>query len=213
MYIGINQSYMNRLQTVQNADARLLTGTRKYEHITPVLLSLHWLPFHFKIEFKIKFFVFKVLNGLAPLYLSDLLSLRSPGRCLRSLNQKLLLVPRPRLKKKGDWVFAIAGPKLWNSLPVSIRTIPTESLFKTRLKACLFERAFDVWANRSLLFQIIIYLFLQFLCILNLSKLHCSAQWSTSVVLLCFINKINTKIKNKNFWALAYEYQLYCEIL
>ncbi len=116
MYIGINQSYMNRLQTVQNAAARLLTGTRKYEHITPVLLSLHWLPVHFKIEFKNLFFVFKVLNGLAPSYLSDLLSLRSPGRCLRSSNQKLLLVPRSRLKKKGDRAFAIAGPKLWNSL-------------------------------------------------------------------------------------------------
>ncbi len=116
MYIGINQSYMNRLQTVQNAAARLLTGTRKYEHITPVLLSLRWLPVHFKIEFKNVFFVFKVLNGLAPLYLSDLLSLRSPGRCLRSSNQKLLLVPRSRLKKKGDRAFAIAGAKLWNSL-------------------------------------------------------------------------------------------------
>ncbi len=131
VYIGINQSYMNRLQTVQNAAARLLTGTRKYEHITPVLLSLHWLPVHFKI---IIFLVFKVLNGLAPSYLSDLLSLRSPGRCLRSSNQKLLLVPRSRLKKKGDRAFAIAGPKLWNSLPVSIRTIPTESLLKQGLK-------------------------------------------------------------------------------
>ncbi len=131
---------MNRLQTVQNAAARLLTGTRKYEHITPVLLSLHWLPVHFKVEFQIVFLVFKVLNGLAPSYLSDLLRLRSPGRCLRSSNQKLLSVPRSR----SDWAFSIAGPKLWNSLPVSIRTIPTESLFKTRLKAYLFERAFNV---------------------------------------------------------------------
>ncbi len=144
MYIGISQSYMNRLQTVQNAAARLLTGTRQYEHITPVLLSLHWLPVHFKIEFKIVLFVFKVLNGLAPSYLSNLLSLHSPARCLRSSNQKLVLVPRSRLKKKGDRAFVIAGPKLWNSLPVSIRTIATESLFKTRLKAYLFERAFSV---------------------------------------------------------------------
>ncbi len=112
MYIGISQSYMNRLQTVQNAAARLLTGTRKYEHITPVLLSLHWLPVHFKIEFKIVLFVFKVLNGLAPSYLSNLLSLHSPARWLRSSNQKLVLVPRSRLKKKGDRAFVIAGPKL-----------------------------------------------------------------------------------------------------
>ncbi len=67
-------------------------------------------------------------------HLRIFLSLRSPGRCLRSSNQKLLLVPRSRLKKKGDRAFAIAGPKLWNSLPVSIRTIPTESLLKQGLK-------------------------------------------------------------------------------
>ncbi len=128
-------------------------------NITPVLLFLHWLPVHFKIELKILLFVFKVMNGPAPSYLSDLLSLYSPGRGLRSSNQKLLLVPRSRLEKKGDRAFAIAGPKLWNSLPVSIRIIATDSLFKTRLKAYLFERVFNVWANRSLLFQIIICLF------------------------------------------------------
>ncbi len=72
------------------------------------------------------------------------LTLHSPGRCLRSSNQKLLLVLRSRLKKKGDRAFAITGPKLWNSFPFSIRTIETESLFKTRLKAYLFERAFNV---------------------------------------------------------------------
>lgn len=62
VYIGIRQSYINCLQTVQNAAARLQTGTRKYEHITPILLSLHWLPVCFRIEFKILLFVFKVLN-------------------------------------------------------------------------------------------------------------------------------------------------------
>jgi hypothetical protein len=33
----------------QNAAARLLTGKRRYDHITPVLASLHWL---FKIKLK-----------------------------------------------------------------------------------------------------------------------------------------------------------------
>ncbi len=128
------------------------------------------------------------------MYLSELLSLHSPARCLRSSNQKLLLVSRSRLKNKGDRAFATAGPKLWNSLPVYIRTTATESLCKTRLKAYLFERTFSVWANRSLLFQIIICLscFI-ILCILIPFKLYCSAQWSTIAVLLCFINN-NTNI-------------------
>lgn len=54
--------------------------------------------------------LFKFLNGLALLYLSDLLRLRTPARCLRSSNQKLFFVPRSWLKKNGDRVFAIAGP-------------------------------------------------------------------------------------------------------
>ncbi len=196
MNFGINQSYMNRLQTVQNAAARLLTGTRKYEHITPALLSLHWLPVHLKI---IVFLVFKVLNGLAPSYLSELLSLRSPGRCLRSSNQKLLLVPRSRLKKKGDRAFAIAGPKLWNSLPVSIRTIPTESLLKQGLKpmrGLLMNEPTWVYYFRLLFVCFCFYNF----SFLNLSKLYCSAQWSTSVVLLCFINKNKYK-PSEEMWG------------
>ncbi|KAL0964863.1 hypothetical protein UPYG_G00330070, partial [Umbra pygmaea] len=42
-----------RLQMVQNAAARLLTNTKKHEHITPVLASLHWLPVQSRIQFKI----------------------------------------------------------------------------------------------------------------------------------------------------------------
>lgn len=66
LYVGIEHSQPNRLQIVQNAAARLLTGTKKREHITPVLSSLHWLPVKFRINFKILLFVFKSLNGLAP---------------------------------------------------------------------------------------------------------------------------------------------------
>uniref|UniRef100_A0A3B3HXE2 Uncharacterized protein n=1 Tax=Oryzias latipes TaxID=8090 RepID=A0A3B3HXE2_ORYLA len=65
LYFGAPHSSLSRLQLVQNAAARLLTGTRKREHITPVLASLHWLPVHFRVCFKIILFVFKSLNGLA----------------------------------------------------------------------------------------------------------------------------------------------------
>ena len=41
---GTADGQMQRLQSVQNAAARLVTGTRRTDHITPVLQSLHWLP-------------------------------------------------------------------------------------------------------------------------------------------------------------------------
>ena len=66
LYFGVSQNCLHRLQLVQNAAARLLTGTRRYDHISPVLSALHWLPVRFRIHFKILLFVFKSLHGLAP---------------------------------------------------------------------------------------------------------------------------------------------------
>lgn len=61
LYIGISQSCVNRLQLVQNAAARLLKDKRKCDHITPVLISLHWLPVQYRINFKVLLFVLQVL--------------------------------------------------------------------------------------------------------------------------------------------------------
>ncbi len=57
---------------VQNTAARFLTRTRKYDHISSVLLTLHWLPIKQRIDFKILLIPYKALNGLAPQYLSEL---------------------------------------------------------------------------------------------------------------------------------------------
>ncbi len=57
---------------VQKAAARLLTGTKKREIITPILISLHWLSIEFRIQFKVLLFVYKSMVGLSPSYLSDL---------------------------------------------------------------------------------------------------------------------------------------------
>ena len=52
LLFGITDSLVQRLQAVQNAAARLVGGTRRSEHITPVLRQLHWLPVRQRIEFK-----------------------------------------------------------------------------------------------------------------------------------------------------------------
>jgi len=68
---GITGNLLQRLQSVQNAAARLVTRTGRCEHITPVLRELHWLPVRRRVEFKIATLVFKALNNLAPPYLVD----------------------------------------------------------------------------------------------------------------------------------------------
>ncbi len=77
-------SSINKLQIVQHAAARVLTRSRKYDHITPILQSLHWLPIKFRISYKILLLAYKALNDLAPAYLTNLLSRYNPTRSLRN---------------------------------------------------------------------------------------------------------------------------------
>lgn len=143
LYTGISHHALSRLQLVQNSAARLLTGTKKRDHITPILASLHWLPVKFRIDFKILLFVFKALNGLAPPYISDLIHIYTPARALRSEGWFQLVVPKTRLKTRGDRAFSVVGPRVWNALPLHVRTAPTVECFKSRLKTHFYSLAFN----------------------------------------------------------------------
>ncbi len=90
---GCPASSINKLQIVQNAAARVLTRSRKYDNITQILQSLHWLPIKFRISYKILLLNYKAINDLAPAYLTNLLSRYNPTRSLRSQNSGLLVVP------------------------------------------------------------------------------------------------------------------------
>jgi len=59
---GITDNLLLRLQSVQNAAARLITQTDCREHISPVLQKLHWLPDR-RVDFKLATLMFKSLHG------------------------------------------------------------------------------------------------------------------------------------------------------
>ncbi len=86
LFGGYSARLINKLQMVQNAAARVLTRTRKNDHISLVLSTLHWLPIKHCIDFKILLITYKALNSFAPQYLSELLSHYSPSHPLRSQN-------------------------------------------------------------------------------------------------------------------------------
>ncbi|PIK35183.1 putative RNA-directed DNA polymerase from mobile element jockey-like, partial [Apostichopus japonicus] len=131
---------IQRLQRLQNSAARLVVDC--YDFNTPslnILHSLHWLPVEFRIKFKVLLLVYKCIHGMAPAYLSDDLSFQVNTRyTLRSSNT--LTVPRTKLKTYGDRAFPSAGPKLWNGLPISVRSSPTLSQFKSCLKTIFSSR-------------------------------------------------------------------------
>ena len=87
---GLPKYKIERLQYVLNSAAMLVTLTHKYDHITPVLMELHWLPVEQRTEYKILLYTHKVVHGVAPDYLKELSESYRPGRNLRSANKLLL---------------------------------------------------------------------------------------------------------------------------
>ena len=142
LLVKLPDCQLNRLQVIQNSAARLVTNNKKSCNITPVLKELHWLPVEHRIEYKILLLVYKCLCGEGPVYLRALLEQYSPAKDLRSSAQCQLKDFRVQ-KVYGTRAFAVAGPRLWNKLPLHIKNSPTVSTFKTAIKTHLFNIYFN----------------------------------------------------------------------
>ena len=139
---GINKQLTNKLQQIQNTAARIITRTRKDDHITPVLINLHWLPVDHRntILYKILLYVFKCLNNLAPGYLTELVIPYNPTRALRSETANLLTVPSVRTKTRFDK----AASTLLNNLPSQLKNAKNIECFKHLFKTHLFRQAYNL---------------------------------------------------------------------
>lgn len=139
---GCPDKLVQRLQRVQNSAARLVSRCPRRNHITPVLMSLHWLPVAARIKYKVALITFKILNNAAPVYLRDLLTPYSPSRSLRSQAQNLLVVPKTNLHLYGDRSFRKQSALIWNTLPSELRHEMSISVFKKKLKTHLFSNSY-----------------------------------------------------------------------
>jgi len=142
LLFGISDGLLRRLQSVQNASARLVTGARRCDHITPVLRQLHWLPVRQRVVFQIAGLVHQSLVGAAPTYLADDCRLLSDvgRRPLRSnSNDMRKLIVLLTHNKLGDRSFSTDGPRPWNDLPPGLRRPGlTIDSFRQSLKSHLF---------------------------------------------------------------------------
>jgi len=139
LFLGVTGRLLDKLQSLQNAAARLVIGARKFDRITPVMQELHWLPVRQRVRFNTAVLVFKCLHGLALEYLSEYCKLTTGRSHLRSANACLLSVLCTHTTY-GDRSFAVSGPVAWNSLPEALRSSDvTEETFRRQLKTFLFN--------------------------------------------------------------------------
>ena len=93
LYSGISQANLNKLQRIQNSLARVITNTSKYQHITPILKKLHWLPIKQRIDYKLCLLTYKTLTNQQPTYLYNSLSFPSHTVSARSSDSLVLSIP------------------------------------------------------------------------------------------------------------------------
>ncbi|XP_051719341.1 uncharacterized protein LOC127495917 [Ctenopharyngodon idella] len=136
---GLPACTFKPLQLIQNAAARLVFNEPKRAHVTPLFISLHWLPIAARIQFKALMFAYRTSTGSAPLYLNPLLQTYAPSRSLRSASERRLVVPSQRGTKSLSRTSSWSVPGWWNDLPRSIRAAESLAIFKKLLKTYLFH--------------------------------------------------------------------------
>jgi len=113
------------LTTVITPSERLVVGTGKFDHLTPVLRDvLRWLHVLQRIQFKVALTAFDFVRGFGPKYfravcieVADISSRLN----FRSVQRVDLVVPRTRTQL-GRRSFHVAAPVVSNALPVYHRS-------------------------------------------------------------------------------------------
>ena len=114
---------------------------KRYDHISPTLRDLHWLPVEKRIQHKLLSITYACLNHLAPEYLIETIPRYIPLRQLRSASQlriELPAVDETNKSRSGGKSFRNAAPKLWNSLPEGLKLSKNIQRFRKGLKTHLF---------------------------------------------------------------------------
>ena len=138
LYANINGSQMKRLQRLMNTSVRFIYGLRKSERITPFMKQCHFLPVKYRILFKLCVFVFRVLHGLSPEYLQNIIYIRNPLRAgLRSSAADRYIDTDYRGR-----TIAVRMVEEWNVLPGNLRRMSNLENFKGKLKTHFFAVAY-----------------------------------------------------------------------
>ena len=142
-----NTSSVNikKLQAVQNFACRIITNTKKFDHITPALREIGWLPVKEHLLYKDSIMSFKCMNELAPPYLCELFRKRNTIHSRDTRNKESLHIPLCKTKS-GQRRFHYRAVSIWNDMDSDLKKLPLRT-FKKKLKMSMIENLFSARAN------------------------------------------------------------------
>ena len=135
---NIPKREINKVQSVQNCLARVVTRSPRFCSVTPLLKSLDWLPVQFRIKHKICTLTYKVIHSCQPLHKP-----LHRTRNLRSSYDDQLVVPRMSLKM-GERAFSVADPQLWNCIPLENKKSKSAHSFRKKIEDFIFRPSLSI---------------------------------------------------------------------
>ena len=132
---------INKLQSIQNFARKIVTNSRKFDHVTPLLRQLNWLPVKQLLYYRDSVLTYKCFKGLAPRHLVDKLTKRSSINTCHTRKRDLLHIPLYRTAS-GQHTFAYRGTCIWNNLDNDVKQCVSLQSFKQAIKRQLLEQVF-----------------------------------------------------------------------
>ena len=138
LFCSLSSKNITRLQNIQNCLARFVSGAPRFSYVSSILKSLHWLPVKQRIIFKTLLLIYKFLTTGKPKYFAPYLSLYTSAVKTRHSNPEMMFFKVPFCSSSVhkslihfNKSFSYDAPKVWNDLPLEIRTAPTLSCFRS----------------------------------------------------------------------------------
>ena len=138
LFLGLSKWHIAKLQRVQNAALRIVLGKKKRESVTSDYKNLHWLTIEQRIVFKVLLLVFKCLNDMGPVPLTNLLV---PKLSFSDYYTPAVHLEESTFRAKtihGKRAFVFYAPRMWNCLPDKLRACCNLNTFKQLLKTHIF---------------------------------------------------------------------------
>ena len=132
---------INKLQSIQNFASKIIMNSRKFDHVTPFLRQLNWLPVSQLLYCRDCVLSYKCFNGLAPQYHVDKFTKRSNIHAHHTSNRDLLHIPLYRTAT-GQRTFTYRGTSIWNNID-DIKQCGSLQSFKKIIKWQLSEQVFS----------------------------------------------------------------------
>ena len=138
VWSNTSKNNIKKLQLIQNFACKIVTGSQKYDHVTPLLQQLNWLSVNEMLQLRDSVMAFKCVNNLAPDYLCIKFIKRSSVHDRLTRNNNKLQIPLYKTFS-GQRTFAYRAVSLWNSLDEGLQSSTSVKAFKRSLKSSILN--------------------------------------------------------------------------